>query len=224
MVGGIAWGAGGVATFVGGNGSGAVALIGSGLAVVLLGLIGRWPQRISLSGNEIGWDDVRRTVESTIEVTQGRPDSESLTEELQALLDRLELLQRTGTVPEHPAIAYDWALRAAVERLFPGERLIQATAHRREVPDFTLQVDGRRVHIESKWRHDVHRPMEGSTLPRLAAAVRDDRLLVVSNAHDVVAAQQVAEQLFPGRSRVVSWRDLRDDGALAEALRELLAG
>lgn len=65
--GGVAWAAGGVATFVSGNGSGTVALTTTGLVAVVLGLIGRWPQRISISGNEVGWDEVRRAVESSIE-------------------------------------------------------------------------------------------------------------------------------------------------------------
>lgn len=219
--GGVAWVAGGTATFLSANGSGAVALVGSGLAATLLGLMGRWPQRIAISGNEVGWDEVKRAVESSIEATES--DSAPVADELRALLQRLERLQQTGAVPEHPAEAYDRALQATLQRLFPNAPILRAASRSREIPDFTLELDGLRMLVESKWRQDVDRPLEGSTIPRLRDAVGpDDRLLVVSNAKDVAGGGVVAEQLFPGRTRVVSWRDLRDDAALADAARSLL--
>jgi hypothetical protein len=218
----VAWAAGGTATFLTTNGSGAVALVGSGVAATLLGLMGRWPQRVSLSGNEIGWDEVKEAVESSIAATERDPDAGPAVQELRTLLDRLDRLRETGQMPEHPAALYDAALRSALLRLFPDGSLIAAARRSREVPDFALHLDGRTLHVESKWRQDVARPMEGSTLPRLASTVGDrDVLLVVSNALDVSAADRVVQDLFPGRSRVVTWRDVRDDEALAAAVRDL---
>lgn len=222
--GAIAWAAGGVATFLSSNGSGTVALATTGLVAVVLGLMGRWPQRISISGNEVGWDEVKQAVESSIEAVENDADAEATAEELRDLLARLERMQQTGIVPEHPAIAYDRALQSSLERLFPTASLTPTQMRSRAVPDFTIRLHGRRLHVESKWRLDADRPLGGSTLPRLRDAVGpDDRLLVVSNARDVAPGAQVAEELFPGRVLVVSWRDLRDDTALADAVRALLA-
>jgi hypothetical protein len=47
------WGAGGVASFVSGNGAGAAALVAVGALCGGVALIGRWPSRISMSGNEL---------------------------------------------------------------------------------------------------------------------------------------------------------------------------
>ena len=222
-VGLVAWAAGGTAAFLTANGPGAVALVGSGVAAALLGLMGRWPQRLSVSGNEIGWDDVKQAVESSIAATERDPDAAPTVQELRALLDRLDRLRETGQMPEHPAALYDAALRSALHRLFPQVGLTSAARRSREVPDFALHLDGRTLHVESKWRQDVSRPMEGSTLPRLVPAVDDaDFVLVVSNAVDVSAADEVARNLFPGRSRVVTWRDVRDDEVLAAAIRDLI--
>jgi hypothetical protein len=224
-VGGSAWVAGAAATFLGGNGSGAVALIVSGVAAVLFGLMGRWPQRIAISGNEVGWDEVRRAVETSIEASESGSETSSAAQELRTLLYRLERLEQTGTVPEHPAIAYDRAVQTRLQRLFPGREILSASRRSRDVPDFTMDLESQRLLVETKWRQDVSRPMEGSTLPRLRGAVgTDGLLLVVSNATDVSAARAVVEQLFDGRARIVSWRDVRDDDALAEAVRMLLAG
>jgi hypothetical protein len=51
-VGGAAsWAAGGVASFMGSNGAGAAALVLAGAICGILSLMGRWPSRISMSGN-----------------------------------------------------------------------------------------------------------------------------------------------------------------------------
>src|SRR5205085_7906666 len=68
------WAAGAVATFTNGEGSGAVALIGAGLLAGVLGLVGRWPSKISVSGSEISWPEVKETVDEQIEAAQDAGD------------------------------------------------------------------------------------------------------------------------------------------------------
>jgi hypothetical protein len=72
------WGAGGVASFVSGNGAGAAALVAVGALCGGVALIGRWPSRISMSGNELTWEDVRETVDSQIEVVRAAGEDSSL--------------------------------------------------------------------------------------------------------------------------------------------------
>jgi hypothetical protein len=219
----LSWLAGSVATFLNGNGPGAVALIAAGSAALLLGLVGRWPQRVGISGSEVAWDEVTRTVKSAIAVSESDPQ-ESATNELRGLLSRLEELRLTGSAPEHPAEAYDRAVQAAIRRLMPTAVIARSDVRSRSVADFRLDLDGRTLFVETKWRQDVERPFGGSTLPQLVRALpQDARLLVVSNARDVSGGQKALEQLKPSSAQIITWRDVRDDDLLARALRTVLS-
>lgn len=98
------WIGGGAASFLGKGGAAAAALIVAGAVCLVISLVGRWPSRISVSGNELSWDAVKETVQSQIESTEPTDNSEA---ELKILLDRLTTLQQTGVVPDPPAEIFD---------------------------------------------------------------------------------------------------------------------
>jgi hypothetical protein len=222
LVGLASWLAGCLSAFVGDDGAGTVSLVAAGAFALLMGLVGRWPQRVGVSGSEVAWDQVTATVTSAISVSEQDP-TDSPTEELRDLLHRLEQLRLTGTAPAHPAVLYDQALEAAIRRLLPRAVLRPAPTRSRAVPDFTLWIDDCALELETKWRQHPTRPLSGSTLPELADALPSDAILVVvANALDVSAGQEVLDEVMPSRASIITWRDVRDDDALAVALRTAL--
>lgn len=64
------WAAGGAASFLSGNGAGAAALVAVGGICGMLGLMGRWPSRISMGGSDFFWEDVQETVNSQIQAAE----------------------------------------------------------------------------------------------------------------------------------------------------------
>lgn len=217
------WIAGGVATFTESAGSGAVALIAAGVAAGILGLLGHWPSRVVVSGHELSWDEVVETVDDQIDAARDAGESAAV-KELEDLRMRLAEAQRTGHFPMHPAAEYDEALRAAIRRVLPGLPLSVQPLRARDRADFELRVGAGRLLVESKFKLDPARPFRGSTLgPLLALVKRDDeRLLVVTNALDVVSAQGEVQQTIGARGRVVSWVGPKDDDALRAAVDDLL--
>jgi hypothetical protein len=224
-VGLASWGAGGAASFLGGNGVGAAALVTVGAACGGLALIGRWPSRISMSGSELAWEDVKETVDSQIEVAEIAGEDVSVLNELRYLRERLDFLQRTGSVSKHPAEVYDEAVAAAVRRLLPEGELSRQEHRSRSRADFVLDYRGRRILLETKWRADSQQPFAGRTLPQLLERMDSHvRLLVVVNAPQsaTAAAHQVVTDVLGPRGRIVGWRDVRDDPCLGAALTFLL--
>lgn len=204
---------------------GAAALVAVGATCGGLALIGRWPSRISMSGNELAWEDVRETVDSQIEVAEIAGEDVSVLNELRYLRERLDFLQRTGSVSKHPAEVYDEAVAAAIGRLLPEAELSRSQHRSRSRADFVLDYRGRKILLETKWRADSQQPFAGRTLPQLLEQVGNDaRLLVVVNAPQSVTAvaQQVVTDVLGARGRVVGWRDVRDDPRLGTALTSLL--
>jgi hypothetical protein len=219
------WGAGGTASFLSDNGAGAAALVAVGAVCGGLALIGRWPSRISMSGNELAWEDVKETVDSQIEVAETSGEDASVLNELRYLRERLDFLQRTGSVSKHPAQVYDEAVQAAVRRLLPQAELTRQQIRSRSIADFVLRYQGRQLLLETKWRADPEQPYRGRTLPNLLERLAQDAtLLVVVNAHPsaVAAAQSLVNDSIGARGRVAGWLDVRDDGELARALTSLL--
>src|ERR1700692_2057131 len=64
------WAAGGAASFLSGNGAGAAALVAVGGICGVLGLMGRWPSRITMGGSDFFWEDVQKTVNSQIQAAE----------------------------------------------------------------------------------------------------------------------------------------------------------
>jgi hypothetical protein len=64
------WAAGGAASFLSGSGAGAAALVAVGGICGVLGLMGRWPSRISMGGSDFFWEDVQKTVNSQIQAAE----------------------------------------------------------------------------------------------------------------------------------------------------------
>lgn len=225
IVGLISWLAGGAATFLNKNGVGAAALVAVGVACGVLALMGRWPSRISMSGNELSWDEVHETVDSQILMAEKSDDPDSVLVELKDLRARLNTLQRTGTVPEHPAESYDRAVEAALRRLLRGAEVIRQELRSRDIADFVVRYQGQELFAETKWRADVSHPFGGSTLPRLLNRLGPDaKLLVIVNASEppLARAFSVVEEALGKRGRIVTWRDVRDDEVLGAALAALL--
>jgi hypothetical protein len=220
------WTAGGVAVFLSDNGAGAAALIVAGCLSGGLGLVGRWPSRVTVSGNEISWESIDQTMESQIRVAQQDDDGEAALRELLSLRDRLAVLQQTGAVPMHPAEAYDQAVTAAISRLLPGAEIIPQGTRSRAIPDFTVCYRGRTLFAETKWRVDPAEPFGGSTLPILLESLPPQaRLLVVTNTSvpPLPRAYEVLRGSVGDRGRIACWLDVRDDQALGEALTALIS-
>jgi hypothetical protein len=226
LVAGIAsWVAGGVAAFLSDNGAGAAALIVTGALASALAVVGRWPSRVAVSGNEMSWESIDQTMESQIRVAQQSDDGEVALRELLSLRDRLAFLQQTGSVPIHPAEAYDLAVMAAVSRLLPGAEIIAQDPRSRAAADFTVRYRGSAVLVETKWRIDPSAPFGGSTLPVLLSALpAGARLLVVTNTSvpPLPRAYQILRDALGGRGRIARWLDVRDDHVLGQALTALL--
>src|SRR5580704_16942198 len=71
------WAAGGAASFLSGNGAGAAALVAVGGICGVLGLMGRWPSRISMGGGDFFWEEVHETVNSQIQVAEQSGEGDS---------------------------------------------------------------------------------------------------------------------------------------------------
>jgi hypothetical protein len=189
----------------------------------VLGLMGRWPTRISMGGNDFFWEDVQKTVNSQIQAAEQSGEGESVLAELKELRERLNVLQQTGTVPEHPAQTYDRAVKAAISRLLPGGETIRQQRRSREIADFVVRYQGRELFVETKWRSDPSQQFGGSTLPALVQHLPPGaRLLVVVNASPMPRAYATVKDALGDRGRIVMWRDVSDDHALGEALTSLL--
>jgi hypothetical protein len=221
------WLAGGAAAFTGSNGLGAAALIAVGGICGMLGLMGRWPSRISMSGNEVTWETVEQTVTSQIQVAVDNDESETVLAELTTLRHRLAELQRSGVVPRHPAQIYDDQVVAAIRRLLPQAEIVGQESPDRATPDFVVRYRRSTLFAETKWRADPARPFGGSTLPLLVQGLKPDaRLLVITNTSvpPLPSAYQTLQQALGDRGCIVEWLDPADDGSLAEALAALLPG
>lgn len=224
-VGGASWVAGGVATFVASNAVSSAVLIAAGAAASWIGAMGRWPEKVSISGNEVVWPAVKDVLDDQIEVAQATGSGQAVVEELVSLRDRLDQLQFTGKAPEHPAVAYDVDVEAALRRMLPSARITRATHRSDRVADFVLEVGQSRLNIETKWRRDPTTPFRGTTMPVLLAELGpDERLLVISNALDVGQVRAQVSRSMGDRGQVVSWRGRQNDEALGRALNELLTG
>lgn len=216
------WFGGSIATFTTGNGAGAVALIAAGAGAAGLALLGRWPSKVAVSGNEFTWQEIEETLESHIETAREDEANPAVLRELEALKRRLDELQRTGTVAEHPAARYDRDVLAALNRVMPGVDIVVQSAGRPDSPDFVIRAHRRPILVETKWRLNEDAPFGGSTLSRITAHLKpDDRLLVVSNARAIEPAAAALEKQIGTRGAVVSWRTPHDDSSLAQALGTL---
>lgn len=225
MAGLASWLAGGTASFVGSNGAGAAALIVVGGLCGMVGLMGRWPSRISMSGNEVTWEAIDQTVSSHIQVAADNDEGGTVLAELTSLKERLTELQQTGTVPKHPAQVYDDGVVAAIRRLLPGAEIIRQEARDRATADFIIRYHGSMLFAETKWRADPSRPFGGSTLPLLTQRLPEDaRLLVITNTSvpPLPTAHEQLRQTVGNRGRIVQWVDAADDDFLAEPLMSLL--
>ena len=221
------WVAGGAASFLSSNGAGAAALVAAGGICGVLGLMGRWPSRISMSGNEVLWESVERTVSSQIEIAAKSDEGETVLAELRNLRERLTILQETGSVPEHPAQRYDEAVQAAISRMVPGAQIIRQQVRDRAIADFVVRYRGTELFVETKWRADPTQPFGGSTLPQLIQGLPPDaKLLVLTNTSvpPLPRAYKTMSEKLDGRGRIVPWMDITDDSALGDALTFLLKG
>jgi hypothetical protein len=224
-LGSISWAAGGVASFMSDNGAGAAGLVVAGVICTAVALIGRWPTRIAMSGNEFAWEEVQETVDTQIAVAEASDDAGAEIAELRMLKKRLETLERTGSVPKHPAEVYDQAVSNAIHRLFPSAELKKSSGRSNQIPDFTLKYRNKEILVETKWRSVPSRPFGGSTLPALLNHLQDGaRLLVIANTSvpPKPEAIQLIKKRMDGRGGFVAWQDVGDDENLAAALKALL--
>jgi hypothetical protein len=220
------WIGGGTASFLGKGGAAAAALIVAGAVCLVMSLVGRWPSRISVSGNELSWDAVKETVQSQIESAESTEPTDNSEAELKILLARLTTLQQTGVVPDPPAEVFDKGVKAAIGRLLPDADVVRPRQRSKDTADYLVRYDGAELFVETKWRADPNAPFRGRTLPGLLDAMRGKgKLLVVANASEdqVTQARTIVSQELDGDGKVVGWRDVRDDPALARALAALLS-
>jgi len=176
-----------------------------------------------MGGSDFFWEDIQKTVNSQIQAAEQNGEGESVLAELKELRERLNVLQRTGTVPEHPAQIYDRAMRAAISRLLPGAEITRQQRRSREVADFVVRYRGSELFVETKWRSDPAQQFGGSTLPTLVQHLPPGaKLMVVVNAPPMPRAYAIVDDALGERARIVMWRDVSDDLALGEALTSLL--
>lgn len=226
VVGLFSWVAGGFASFLSSNGAGAAALIAAGVVCGLLSFIGRWPTRISVSGNEASWAEIDQTVVSQIRAALANGDGPGAVEELEILQGRLRELQQTGEVPPHPAELFDQQVEKAISRILKGAEVIQQQTRSNALADFMVRYRGHQVYVETKWRADTTRPFRGSTLRRLLDGLEAGaaRLLIVVNIPAITPeAIEIVNDALDRWGRIVTWRTPQDDTALSEALNALLA-
>ena len=123
----------------------------------------------SIGGSDFFWEDVQKTVDSQYQAAEQNGEAGGrLLAELKELRERLNVLQRTGTVPEHPAQAYDRAVGAAINRMLPGADTVRQQRRSREVADFVVRYRGSELFVETKkWRSDPAQQFGGSTFPAL---------------------------------------------------------
>lgn len=223
-VGVASWVSGAVATFIASNAVSSAVLIAAGAAAGGIGLMGRWPEKISISGNEVAWSKYREVVDDQIEVAESTSSDPRVVQELLSLRTRLEQLHATGRASEHPANVYDTQVEAALLRVQPSARLRRSAERSKRVADFVMQTRRGEVSVETKWRPDPASPFQGSTLTSLFSGLGSrDRLLVITNTRnlDVVRARITAE--MGQRGRAVTWQNERDDDALKAAIDSLIA-
>jgi hypothetical protein len=219
------WAAGGAATFISQNGAGAASLVAVGAVCGIFAFVGRWPSRISMSGNEISWVEVKDVIDSQIVAARASGEADSVLAELANLRERLDLLQRTGSAPAHPAQVYDEAALAAIRRVLPAAEVIERGDRSRSTADFLLWYCGAELQVETKWRPDPERPFGGTTLPQLFGHLPPRAVLLVmaniSNPPSGSAVRTMAQALGE-RGRIVAWRSVDDDPELGVALHDLL--
>jgi hypothetical protein len=173
---------------------------------------------------EFEWNDVKETVNSQIEVAEKIGETSDTLRELKVLRDRLDVLRRTGSVPEHPAETYDRSVEAALRRLFPNFEVVRQPGRSNRIADFIVRNPGDQLYVETKWRADTARPFGGTTIPRLAQNLPPEAklLIVVNTAEWQPSATEYIESALRERGRIVAWRDVRDDPELADAVAHLL--
>jgi hypothetical protein len=220
------WIGGGIASLLGKGGAGAVALIVAGAVCLVISLVGRWPSRISVSGNEFYWDAVEETVQTQIESAESAEPTSSSAAELKILRNRLTRLRQTGVVPDSEAEIFDRGVEAAIQRLLPGAQVVRRQPRSKDTADFLVRYESGELFVETKWRADPNAPFRGRTLPDLLESVHGQgKLLVVANASDdrVTQARALVSQKMGKDGKVVGWRNFRDDLALAHELMALLS-
>jgi hypothetical protein len=218
------WGAGALAAIQNKNVTCAAALILVGAVCAAVGLMGRWPSKISMSGNELSWEDVKVTVDSQISNAKASGEAESVLLELTNLRERLDVLQRTGSVPMHPAQLYDEAVEAALRRVLPEAEIIKDEGISRASADFIIWYNANQVYVETKWRSNILRPFAGSTLPDLLETLPyGSKLIVIINTsiEPSKGAYNLMREAIGDGGRIVTWRSIRDDQALGSALLSL---
>jgi hypothetical protein len=218
------WAAGGVASFRSSNGAGTAALVAAGVVCGLLSFIGRWPTRISVSGNEASWSEIDETVVSQIRAALANGEGQGTVAELEILQARLRELQQTGEVPPHPAEVYDRQVDQAIKRTLIGAEVIRQKGRSNALADFLVRYHGRQVYVETKWRSDTTRPYRGSTLQRLLDGLEvGARLLIVVNIPSIGPEATEFVNGAVGRCvRIVTWRGPQDDEALHDSFDALL--
>jgi hypothetical protein len=225
VVAGLAsWGGGAFAAVENKSGTGAAALILVGAICLVIGLMGRWPSKISMSGNEISWEAVKVTVDSQIRNARASGETETVLAELTNLRQRLDVLQRTGSIPKHPAQIYDEAVETAIQRIIPGVEIIRDERHSRATADFIVRYDSSQIWLETKWSQ-VDKIFAGSTLPELLRNIPGDaKLLIVINTtmKPAESAYALIRNTVGDRGRIVAWRSIRDDPVLGDALISLM--
>jgi hypothetical protein len=213
------WAVGCVATFMTTNAAPSSVLIVAGACVGGLGLMGRWPEKVVISGNEVSWPVVNDVLDEQIEVARSTGEDPDAVQELVDLRKRLDELQFSGQVSEHPAVAYDRDVAAAIHRVCPTGKLVQAKERSNREPDFVLQNGADRIFIETKWQSVESYPFRGRNLPALLESMPPGgRLVVVSNASNTRIALELVSESLGSRGTVVTWQGRKHDRQLRAAL------
>jgi len=217
--------AGTVAVFLTDSDLGTAALLAAGLILVVLGVTGKLPSRISYGDKSVEW------LQDLVETSLNSADSIETKNEVIVSFgpDRLpKPAQREVSSAVGVYIAYEQSVIAALNRVRPPDAsasLESRRGGRDEIADALLSHDGKHLLIEIKYRssnrlssHEISPIL--SRFGLVNEKIGPANLLIVAN---VPPSASAAELMTRSSAVFTLWRDEEDDSALKAAIEQGLS-
>jgi hypothetical protein len=211
-------GAGGCGVFLSDNDLGTLALILSGLALLLLGITGKLPSKVSIGDNSVEW------VQEFVEVSlNSAPGPEEKRETIASLVtERSEPAHTAAASAVGAYVGYEQKVLAALRRTaLEGAKVDIETRRSGDIADALIQFNSKNLLVEIKYRSRGSRLSAsevGSIISRwglVNAKVGAAGLLVIAN----VPLTPSADGLFArGRAIFTIWGSEEDDPELRSAI------
>jgi hypothetical protein len=194
-----------------------LALILSGLVLLLLGITGKLPSKVSIGDNSVEW------VQEFVEVSlNSAPGLEEKRETIASLVtERPEPAQTAAASAVGAYLGYEQKVLAALRRTTPeGAKVDIESRQSGDIADALIQSDSKNLLIEIKYRSRARLSASevGPIISRwglVNAKVGAAGLLVIAN----VPLTPSAEELFArGRANFTIWGSEEDDPELRLAI------